>query len=247
LSAADQAKYSRSRGDGTGPSQWIERTQFEKSDPAAKPAAAPGERVKIGDYDLSAEDIAGILRQKAESDLRAAKVPDHPSKYELKLPEGWTSPAGQEFRFDASDPAWDAARTWAHSKGFDQQTFSEMAALYAGHQAKEQATLQAAAAAEREKLGVNATARVTAVDTWLRSIVGDTSAKAMRCMMVSAGIIEGFEKLAHKFSSQGAAPFSQAHRDHPEAPGRVSEEQWAGMSHGARLDYARQFPQSQFK
>jgi hypothetical protein len=65
-------------------------------------------------------------------------------------------------------------------------------------------------------------------------------------MLVTEKIVRGFERLAQRFSSQGAAPFSQAHRDHPETPGRVSEEQYNAMSPAARLDYTRRFDQRQF-
>jgi len=47
----------------------------------------------------------------------------------------------------------------------------------------------------------------------------------MRSMMVTADIVKGLETLQSKFSSQGAAPFSQNHRVPPEPQGRVSDEQ----------------------
>jgi hypothetical protein len=65
-------------------------------------------------------------------------------------------------------------------------------------------------------------------------------------MLVTAKIVEGMEKLMTKFSSQGAAPFTQAGRVHPDAPGRVSEEAYTAMTAGQRLDYSRGFDQRQF-
>ena len=47
--------------------------------------------------------------------------------------------------------------------------------------------------------------------------------------------VRGWELVMQKMSSQGAASFSQAHREPASAPGRYSEEQWAEMSPGRAL------------
>jgi hypothetical protein len=78
-------------------------------------------------------------------------------------------------------------------------------------------------------------------------MLGDDLANGMRSMMVTEKIVRGFEKLAGQRVTQGAAPFSQAHRTpEPSAPGRVSDEEYSRMSQSERWAYARQFPQEQF-
>ena len=57
----------------------------------------------------------------------------------------------------------------------------------------------------------------------------------------------GLELLANKFASQGAASFSQAHREPGGQSGRVSEDAYAEMSPGERYAYAKSFDQRQFK
>jgi hypothetical protein len=53
---------------------------------------------------------------------------------------------------------------------------------------------------------------------------------------------------ATKFASQGAASFSQAHREpNTTGPGRVSEEEYNSMSQAERFAYAKSFDQRQFQ
>jgi hypothetical protein len=104
-----------------------------------------------------------------------------------------------------------------------------------------------AARAEVEKLGAHGTARVTAVDTWLRGTLGDDLGKAVRGMMLTAKAVEGIEKLMTKMSTQGHASFRQDGREPQGAPGRVSEAEYNAMTPGERYTYSKSFPQSQFQ
>jgi len=65
-------------------------------------------------------------------------------------------------------------------------------------------------------------------------------------MMVTADIVKGLETLQQKFSSQGAAPFTQAHRVPADPAGRATDAEFDAMTAGQRLDYARSFDQRQF-
>ena len=121
-----------------------------------------------------------------------------------------------------------------------------MLGMYASHEATKEAAFQAAAKAEVAKLGVNGPVRVGAVETYLRGVVGDELAGAMRTMMVSEKIVRGFESLITKSSSQGAAAFSQSHREPGDRPGRVSDEQYNSMSQSERWAYMREHNQRQF-
>jgi hypothetical protein len=206
----------------------------------------PGDKHKFGEMEFSEQELRDFLTSKADAELRKASLPATPADYKADLPANFEMPKGVDVKIDETDPLLIDARAWAHSKGLDQATFSEMVGLYATAKAKEAAQLNAAHAAEIAKMGANGTQRVTALEQWLRGMVGDKLAGPMRTMMVTADIVKGLETLQHKFSSQGAASFSQSHRVPADPAGRVSDEQWATMSPAARLDYARSHDQSQF-
>jgi hypothetical protein len=262
LGPESQSKYARVRNQVNNP-EWVPRSDLA-ADPA-KPAAAPGEpappapaapasvtedgRLKVGDYELSSEDIASLMRTRAELDLRASTRPATPEAFELKLPDGFKMPEGLtgEFVFNEADPAIANLKRYAHAKGWSQSDLSDVLSFYASSEAQKEVAFRTAQAREVEKLGANGTSRVTAVETWLRSELGDDLANGMRSMMVTEKIVRGFEKLAGQRVTQGTAPFSQAHRTpEPSQPGRLSDADYEKLSQAERWEYARSFPQSQF-
>jgi hypothetical protein len=99
---------------------------------------------------------------------------------------------------------------------------------------------------ELDELGANATVRVTALQTWLQGTIGPELAKSLCSGLFSEKQVRALELLANKHSSQGAASFRQDGREPHGQPGRVSEEQWSGMSAAERWNYARGFDQKQF-
>src|ERR1700730_14040489 len=243
LSSEEQNRYARVKNGDSG-AQWVARDQLGTESTAA-PAA--GDKHKFGEMEFTEQELRDLLTAKGEAELRKASLPVSPAEYKAELPANFEMPSGiSEFKFDEADPLLVDARNWAHAKGLDQATFSEMVGLYATAKAKETAQLSAAHAAEIAKMGANGTQRVTALETWLRGVVGDKLAGPMRSMMVTADIVKGLETLQQKFSSQGAASFSQSHRVPPNPSGRASDEEYAAMSPAARLDYARSFDQRQF-
>jgi hypothetical protein len=243
LPADQRDRYARMRKGPDGGSEWVARDELEK-DPAA--TTAPGEKHKIGAYEVSESELAEMMTRQAADDLRKATLPATPADYVPALPENFKLPPGVDFTVDVADPMLADARAWAHSKGLSQSDFSELISIYATGKGHEQALLNTATAAEVAKMGANGTQRVTALETWLRGIVGDKLAGPMRQMMVTADIAKGFETLQQRFVSQGVASFSQAHREPVQAGGKVSDEEYSKMSHAARLDYARGFDQRQF-
>jgi hypothetical protein len=254
--SAEQAKYARVKKPGDqGGSEWVARDSLsaEGTDPI-KPAASDGKaasvtedgRLKVGDYELSSDDIAVLLQQKAANDLRATQIPAD-GAYEAKLPESLKLPDGVEFRIDTADPALQDFRALAQKIGLSQSEFSEFIGVYAAKTAASEAAFRNSMKAELDKLGSNATVRVTALQTFFRGHVGDDLARAVCSGLFSAKQVEALEKIANKMTSQGAASFSQAHREPAGPQGRVSEEQYAAMSPSERWDYARGFDQRQFK
>jgi hypothetical protein len=238
LPPADRDRFARVRQGPQGGSEWRDRSTLpsEAPDPAAKPGdpAKPGStaeptvtadgKLRVGDYELSRDDIAMLVQTKAETDLRRAAVPADPSQYKIELPKNFVLPAGLEWKWNESDPALAAARTWSHAQGLTQDQFSSLLGQYASMEAAKESTFRAAMKRELDALGANATMRVTALETWLTGVVGPDIAKHMKAGMFSARIVEGFEKIANKMATQGHASPRSRRVPLPTAPrGRLHE------------------------
>jgi hypothetical protein len=256
----EQGKYSRVRKGPDGGSEWRERATLpSETAPAANPdgsvAAKPGDapsvtadgKLKVGEFELSAADISNLMQERASRDLRASQIPSDPTQYQSTLPADFKMPDGVAFQFNTADPAFVDARTWAHSQGFTQEQFSRLLSFHVAGEAAKEATFRASMKVELDKLGANATVRVTALQTWLRGMVGDDLAKSMAGGMFSEKQVRGLELLANKFSSQGAASFRQDGRE-PDAPrGRASEAEYNAMTSAERYAYSKAFDQKQFQ
>ncbi len=182
----------------------------------------------------------------AAEQIRKNANPQNPDAYELKTSKAFKPPEGVQFNINANDPLWSQARAWAHKNGLSQQAFEEGIDLIAGRDVGSEQTFAQQRNAEMAKLGTTATARIDALGTWMGALIGEQGAKTLGTMLVSAAIVQEFEKLASKFTTQGAAPFSQAHRVEPNQPGRVSDDDYNRMSQAERWEYARSFDQKQF-
>jgi hypothetical protein len=108
-----------------------------------------------------------MMDRQAQDDLRKATMPPTPDDYKLELSPGAKLPGEVEYKFNAGDPSLAALKNWAHAKGFDQSTLSEMLTIYATHEAQQNAVLAARAREEVAKAGVNAPQRVDAVGKWI--------------------------------------------------------------------------------
>jgi hypothetical protein len=256
LAPADQARYAQVRAGPDGGSEWVERSTLPSAtdSPSTVPAdpgkpADPLAKVKIGDMEVSQAELQEFFQAKGEADLRKASLPPTANDYVPTLPANFELPAGVDFNIDAADPMLADARAWAHGKGLSQSDFSELIGIYATGKGHEQAFINTATAAEVAKMGINGVQRVTALETWLRGMVGDKLAGPMKQMLATADIVRGMEMIQHRMTTQGTATFSQAHREpgHDQRSGRVSDETYRAMSPGERLDYARGFDQSQFQ
>jgi hypothetical protein len=208
--------------------QSYERRRLAQDQATAKPsdeapvdlqtpqAPAPGEKVKIGKYEVSEDQLAGMMDRQAQEDLKKATLPPAPEAYKAELPADLKLPGGVEYKFNDADPSMVAARNWAHGKGLSQGEFSEVLGIYASHVAGEQAALAARATEEVAKAGVNAPQRVDAVTRWITGEMGNTDAKPIVATIVTDAHLRFYEKLMQKVSSQGTASFSQQHRAAPD-------------------------------
>jgi hypothetical protein len=187
------------------------------------------------------------LTQFAAEEVRRNTLPKGPDDVKLDLPKDFKLPEGVEFKFDNTKPEFAKSREVAVKRGLDSDTVTELMGIYAETQVGSTATYQAAQKAELEKLGANATARVTAIDNFFTGMLGAEDAKHIRGGMYSAGIVTALEKIVAKFATQGHASFRQDGREPGGQPGRVSEAEYNAMSPAQRWDYSRGFDQKQFQ
>lgn len=203
---------------------------------------------KVKDDDFAAH-ITTLQTRVAADDVRRNSLPQAPEAYKGELPADFKMPDGITFKLDETNPAYVEARKMAHEMGLDQAQFSKLLSAHAGALAQEQVTFKAARDAEIAKLGAAGPARVDAVTQWLTAMDGSADkgdAKALASMMWTERSVVAFENLIKKFTNQGGARFNNSHRDGEQnLPGRKSAEEVAKMSPAQRLDYNRQFDQSQ--
>lgn len=193
------------------------------------------------------ENITPKLTQLAAEEVRRNTLPKAPDDVKLDLPKEFKLPEGMDWKLDSTKPEFNKFREIAVKRGLDADTVSELMGVYAETIVGSEAAYNAAKKVELDKLGANATPRVTAINTWIEGKFGAEAGKHGRSAMFSAGVVELFEKIISNQTSQGHASFSQAHRE-PAAPqGRVSEAEYNAMDTAQRWDYARGFDQKQFQ
>jgi hypothetical protein len=210
--ARDQREAAAARAAGEAPPA----ADQQQETPAA---TGPGEKFKIGKYEVSEQEVRELMADKAARELRAASVPPTPDAYKLEISPDAKLPGDIAVKFDPSDAGLIAAKNWAHSKGLDQSAFSEMLTLYASHVAQQEAALAEVSRAEIAKAGANAPQRMDAVTRWITAEVGEADARPIRATIVTDSHLRFYEKLMNKISSQGTASFSQQHRVAPDTGG----------------------------
>ena len=198
------------------------------ADPTARdPGAAPDRgngsepKYKIGDYELTESEAAGLMERRALEESRKLTLPATPADYKAELPPSFQTPQGIEFKFDERDPALVLARDFAHRHKLSQEQFSEMAGVYASTKVREMAGLNAAVQAEITKLGAAGTSRVTAVQNWLNAVAGPELGAHLNKAMFSAKVVEGFEKVMRHVTAQGGGNYSNTGRDPPKSSSEI--------------------------
>jgi hypothetical protein len=217
-------------------------------DPEARAAAAEGqERVKVGDVELTPEEIAAAVEHKAAEDSRKLTLPTKPAEYRLELPADLVLPEGIKFEFKPDDPFLGPviakAREHALEQGWDQAQFSKMLGLYASSQVHQQTMLRDARLAEAKKLGDAGPARIDALCTWIDATQPPDAAASMKLMLVNEPIVRGFERIMQRQSDQSGENYSHLGRD-SETAERVSDATWNSWSYVQQKEYADQFPQA---
>jgi hypothetical protein len=190
-------------------------------------------------------DYDRLAAFEASDKVRRATLPPAPTDYKAELPPDFKVPDGVTFQFNANDPLLVQAQTVAHQAGLSQEQFSKLLGIYAGGQVSSAQQIQTARNAEVQKLGATGPARIDALTTFFRAYLGDADGNAVMARAFTAADVQRLEKLVGKITSQGGAQFRGSGRIPPEQAGRVSDEQFARMNDRDRLDYTRQFKQSE--
>lgn len=189
---------------------------------------------------VKGDDLAKSFNElsafKAAEDVRRLALPQTEKDYKLALPKDFQPPAGVEFKLDEADPLFAQARTWAKENGLSQEAFEKGIGMIAARDVATQQMLTEARNTEIAKLGVNGTARVTALNTFLDA----KGLPALKGMMVTADIVQQMEKMVALVAAGGN--FSQQHRS-AETAEKISDEEYAKMSPSEKRAYAAQFPQ----
>lgn len=181
---------------------------------------------------------------KAAEDSRKLTLPGKPEDLALELPSDFVAPQGVEFVPNENDPIVPQAKAFALKHGLTKDAWKELVGLKAAMEIGTKQLIDNAKAAEVQKLGVNGTARVTAVNTFIASIPGVSGelAKTFSRFNYTAAQVEVIEKVMAHMRNQGVGGYSRAHTE-PELPNRLSDAEIEKMSFGERRAYAAKFPQ----
>jgi hypothetical protein len=180
-----------------------------------RPARHENGRLRIGEIELSEQDVRGLLERKGLEDSRRATMPASAAEYQL--PTDMPMPPGMSWKWNTEDPVLSPligqVKEWAFAHGVDQPGFNKLVGTWVAHELAGQARFEQAQKAEREKLGQTAPLRISAIETFFNAHLGTESAKALTQTLFTAAQVQAFEKLMHTFVSQGSGGFNGAHRE----------------------------------
>jgi hypothetical protein len=218
----------------------------DKTAPPAGSVQLDGERIKIGETELTHQEVLDAVAAKAAQDSRRASLPA-PDAYKFELPADFKLPGDVKITFDPKDPITGpvlrSAAEWAHKRGMDQQAFSEMLSLHAATQADSANKIIEAKKAEITKLGPAGPARIDALNLFFKGY----GVPKLAGTLWTADIVDSFERLVARVTSGGAASFGQGGRVPPDNSGRVDQATYDKMSATEKRAYAQRFDQTQFQ
>jgi hypothetical protein len=211
------------------------------AEPQPQPTRTDGGKIKLAEgVELTEQELRDLVAHKAQTDSQKLSTPQ-PGEYKLEFPHDYVLPQGVEWRWNEADPLLAQAREFASASGMTQDTFSKLLGLHAASQMKDMQEFAAAKAAEVQKLGDTANARVDAVKTWLKAMAPDHFAGLARVleMAPSAATVKGLEALMHRYTTQGAGGFNDRE---PIIPGKLSDAEYGKLTYAERIEYASKFP-----
>jgi hypothetical protein len=216
----------------------------QPGDQPPQPPRTDGGKIKLAEgVELTEQELRDLVAHKAQTDSQKLSTPK-PNEYQIKFNDDFVLPQGVDWRWNEADPLLAQVRDFASTNNMTQDTFSKLLGLHAASQMKDMQEFAAAKAAEVQKLGDTANARVDAVKTWLKAMAPDHFAGLARVleMAPSAATVRGLEALMHRYTTQGGGSYNGAHRE-PIIPGKVSDAEYSKMSYAERIEYASRFLQ----
>jgi hypothetical protein len=194
-------------------------------DQASKPgdAAAADKTLKVGNTTVTEAELQEYLASKGARESGRLQAPDSPDGYKIELPASFKPPEGVDVAFDEANPAFGQLRAWAHSNGIPQSAFADLLGIYGGVRAGELSLGKMAHDTEVGKLGAAGSQRIDSLAMWMRGLLGDKGAvltgsrgpdgQVRNGVLWTKDIVEAFEALQHRFSSQGASGYTGNGRD----------------------------------
>jgi hypothetical protein len=213
-------------------------------EPQLAPRDSSGRIQLTKDIAVTEAELHDLIAHRAATEAARLSTPQ-PGEYKLEFPHDYVLPAGIEgWKWDENNPLLGAVREFASASGMSQDTFSRLLGLHAASRMAEIQEFNTAKAAEVQKLGDNANARVDAVRAWMKSVVPEHFNDLARVleMAPTASTVKALEVLAHRWVNQGGGAFNGAHRE-PTIPGKISDAEYGKLSYSERIAYAARFPQ----
>lgn len=220
--------------------------------PAAPTASARPDWAPEAFWDAAKGEVKGVELGKYINDLTAFKAATDsaklstpkPGEYKLEFSKDYVLPQGTQWAWNESDPLLAQVREFASASGMSQDSFSKLLGLHAASRIGEDQAIATAKAAEVQKLGENANARLDSVRTWLKAMGGEHFNDLARVLDIAptAATVKGLEVLMQRYVSQGGGAFNGAHRE-PVIPGKISDAEYGKLTYPERIAYASKFPQ----
>lgn len=177
---------------------------------------------------LKTDDLGKRFKELSEfkttAEARLADVPKEAKDYEfsispdLKLPDGV---APDTLKVDEKNPLLASFRELAKEEGLTKAGANKLYNAFVQHEVGKATAINARAAEERTALGADAPARVTAIETFLTSHLGEDAAKPMMRGVFTAAQVKGFEALMQKFQGGNIVPFNAKNPTGADDPGKI--------------------------
>ena len=208
--------------------------QAPAADPPAVPPSMPdGLPTEFWDQSTGVRTdalIASHAQLSAAAQAAGEGVPEEASGYELSLPENFEIPAGLEIKFDENDETLKAGREMALDLGLSQESFRKLLTFDATRKIDEYKKVLAEDAAEKEKLGAQGEARISAVESWLKQNINQEQYEALRPIIWKASAFEGIETLMKKASASRVSSEQPGGPPPPDKPPERMADRWFNKS-----------------
>lgn len=239
---ADGDNQTPNDGDKGGESQPVTSIAIADLKTAGIPETYFGQDGAINAKDLGAH-LGEYATMKSAADERAKAVPQD-GNYDFGLPKDWQAPEGVTVSKETLD-SWsisdgrkavfaEYAKTNNLSQAEVSGLISKLAAADITEKLADAKAITEAHTAEMGKLGEKASARLEAIDSYLKQNVGNDAAVALTRELTTAASIEAVEKLIN--AANGSKQSDNQHRNGADRPAyeTLTPSQLHRMAHTAK-------------